>query len=169
MENKKPLVKDSEGYYTVQLGTIIGENVVLHKGTPHEITLHYPAKDFAVALNILKEGLKEKPLLGEMGSPKYYENMPRDQRFTMFRTVMLDRVSHEVVDVEMIPVGETETFIIKGKIKPCGPNGHMLAAFIAEDNFPVFGLRSIANIHLLDEKVHTRTVERIITWDWILE
>ena len=167
MENKKP-IKDEDGYYTVQLGTLIGTPVILDAGTPYEKRIKYDAKTTMAALKSFGRRVSEGYGCGEARLDKLEDETVQDY-ISRITTKDVTRLAFIIKEMRLVKVNKNGVFKVEADIKPIGPFGDVLKTCLDDpEKEVIFGLRALVKPSKRStSKVEVNDVINIISYDWI--
>lgn len=157
---KQP-VKQEDGSWVVQLGTVIGEDVLIGDNK-----IRYPLEAFKKAL---EKKLKDKPyVFGELNIPVINGLMEKEDILGRLSKIDMSKRSHIVSNIKLEEVSDTAC-IVTGVIRPAIQMLSMVDEYLSNVDvnalsMPYIAMRAVTKLSH-DNGTEVREVSDIITWD----
>lgn len=168
--NKVGILKpDADGRYTMVLGALEYPNSV------GDIYTLESAKSFFQEGSSLLRRIKNGQLRAEYGHPKFLPGMSEQEYMQRILTIdeenVCAHISEVTIDYESVKDPATGKKIITfiGKIKPCGPKGHILKEILDDPKQNcAFSVRSLTMNRQVGFRQH-KDFTQIVCWDYVNE
>lgn len=168
--NKTGVLKcDKDGYYEITLGALDFFN------SAGAFYVFEGAKHLFEESSSLMRRIRNGSLKGEYGHPKFLPGMSKRDFIARILTINEDCISHHIrnvkIETEKVKGQAGERVIaIMGEVKPAGPHGPALKeSFENRHENVCFSIRSMTNDVYDHRGVLTKTLQEIITWDYVNE